>query len=369
MNSANPAPDPPELERSVLRGLSCEWEKSLWVLPRPERGRMLAPLFVLRDFQGRWGSWSRERREIALSWKLVSDHTWDAVREVLLHEIAHQFADEVLGALSETAHGPHFQKACHLLRANPRASGTYPLVDERIKSEGNLPENKTLLRIKKLTALAASPNLHEAEAAMAKAQALMVKYNLQVWEEGESSFETVSLGRPALRHPAEEYALAHLLQEFYFVQGIWVSAFVLEKKRMGRVLEISGTLPNLRVAGYVYEFVSRFIQSQWREYNGTRNLNRRRRTDFALGVIEGFRSKLKSGNGTAATPAALLRIENPLLEKFMAYKYPRTAKISGGRIRRDRQVLEDGRKAGRMLVIAKGIETGTQSRKLQIGAG
>jgi hypothetical protein len=255
------------------------------------------------------------------------------------------------------------------LRANPRASGSYPLLDERVRAEEILPADKNLRRAQKLMALAESPNLHEAEAAMAKAQALMRKYNLRVLEEGRSSFETVSLGRPALRHPAEEYALAHLLQEFYFVQGIWVSAFVLEKKRMGRVLEISGTLPNLRVAGYVYEFVSRFIQSQWREYNGIRNLNRRRRTDFALGVIEGFRSKLKSGNGTAATPAALLRLENPLLEKFMAYKYPRTAKISGGQIRRDRQVLEDGRKAGRMLVIAKGVETGTQGRKLQIGAG
>ena len=117
-------------------------------------------------------------------------------------------------------------------------------------------------------ALAESPNLHEAEAAMAKAHALDGEIQSPtVMEEGRSSFETVSLGRSALRHPAEEYALAHLLQEFYFVQGIWVSAFVLEKKRMGRVLEISGTLPNLQVAGYVYDFVSRFIRSQWREYN------------------------------------------------------------------------------------------------------
>jgi hypothetical protein len=359
----------PDLERRLLQGLACEWEKALWVLPRSQREKMIPPLFHLGDFQDRWGSWRRDKREIALSLNLVLNHSWDAVREVLLHETAHQFADEVLGAFLESPHGPQFQRACQLLRANPRASGSYPLLEERLKGEEARPADKNLLRVRKLMALAASPNLHEAEAAMAKAQALMKKYNLRVLEEGSSSFETVSLGRPALRHPEEEYALAHLLQEFYFVQGIWVSAFVLEKGKMGRVLEISGTLPNLRVAGYVHDFVSRFIQSRWRDYNGKKNLNLRRRTDFALGVIEGFRSKLRSGNETGDKSAALLRLENPRLEKFMAYKYPRTARIAGGRIRPDRQILEDGRKAGRTLVIAKGIETGTRNRKLQIAAG
>ncbi len=301
----------PDLERRILQGLACEWEKSLWVLPSSQRGKMIPPLFRLADFQDRWGSWSREKREIALSLCLVLNHSWDAVREVLLHEAAHQFADEVLEASFDPPHGPQFQKACHLLRANPRASGAYPPLDDRFKADGLRPEDKPFLRIKKLMALATSSNLHEAEAAMAKAHALMAKYNLQLVTEGGSSFETVSLGRSALRHPAEEYALAHLLQEFYFVQGIWISAFVLEKKRMGRVLEISGTLPNLQVAGYVYEFVSRFIQSQWQEYNGQRNLNRRRRTDFALGVIEGFRSKLKSGNGTGPPPPPCSALRTP----------------------------------------------------------
>jgi hypothetical protein len=197
----------------------------------------------------------------------------------------------------------------------------------------------------------------------------LVKYNVQPLEGERSSFETQSLGQPALRHPAEEYALAHLLQEFYFVQGIWVSAFVLEKKKMGRVLEITGTLPNLQAASYVHDFVSRFIRSRWREYNAGKNLNRRRQTDFALGVIEGFRAKLRFGNGTQHPRAALVRLENPQLGQFMAYKYPRTVKISGGRIRQDRQVLEDGRKAGSTLVIAKGVEAGTRNRKLQIASG
>jgi hypothetical protein len=369
LTQKQPPLDPSELERRILQGLSCEWEKALWVLPRPEREKMIRPLFQLRDFQDRWGSWHREKREIALSRKLVWNHSWDAVREVLLHETAHQLADEVLGASLETPHGPQFQKACHLLRANPRASGTYPPLDERFRAGEDLPADKNLLRIRKLMALAASPNRHEAEAAMAKAHELMRKYNLGTPAEKEIFFETLSLSRPALRHPAEEYALANLLQEFYFVQGIWVPAFVLERNRMGRVLEISGTFSNLQAAGYVYDFVSRFIRAEWRAYNAGKNLGRRRRTDFALGVIEGFRSKLKSGNGANPMPAALLRLENPRLESYMAYRYPRTVRISGGRVRRDRQVIEDGKRAGRKLVIAKGVESAAKSRSLRLAAG
>jgi hypothetical protein len=359
-----------ELERRILHGLSCEWEKAHWVLPSSQREKTLPPLFAIGDFQDPWGTWSKTKREITLSRKLVLSHSWDSVREVLLHETAHQFADEVLGASCETPHGQQFHEACRLLRANPRASGTYPPLDQRLMVGATLTEDKTLLRIKKLMALAESPNLHEAEAAMAKAHHLIAKYNFHLLETRENrSFVTISLGRPALRHPAEEYALAHLLQEFYFVQGIWVSSYLLEKGKMGRGLEVSGTLPNIQVANYIYDFVSRFIRSQWREYNFGKSLNRRRQTDFALGIVEGFRSKLKAGNGGKGFPAALVRRKDPQLDQYLSYQYPRTVKISGGRIRQDPRVLNDGKEVGRKLVISKGIEHSAENRKLQISGG
>jgi hypothetical protein len=359
-----------ELERRILHGLSCEWANVLWVLPFAQRQEMLPPFFALGDFQDPWGLWSKSKREIVLSRRLVLDHSWDSVREVLLHETAHQFADEVLGAYDETPHGPRFREACRLLRASPRASGAYPPLDRRLEAAGVQSEDKTLLRIQKLMALAESPNLHEAEAAMAKAHDLIGKYNLQLLETGRNrSFVTVSLGQPALRHPAEAYGLAHLLQEFYFVQGIWVSFYLLEKEKMGRVLEISGTLANIRVASYVYDFVSRFIRAQWQEYNSGKNLNRRRQTDFALGITEGFRSKLRSGNGATDSSRALIRLQDPQLEQFFSYKYPRTVRIKGGRIRQDPRVVHDGKEVGRRLVISKGLETAVKCRRLQIGGG
>jgi hypothetical protein len=57
------------------------------------------------------------------------------------------------------------------------------------------------------------------------------------------------------------------------------------------------------------------------------------------------------------------------MDQYLSYKYPRTVKISGGRIQQDPRVLNDGKEVGRKLVISKGIEHSIQNRKLQISSG
>jgi hypothetical protein len=357
-----------ELERTILLGLGFEWDAALWVLSASYRKRMRAPLFSLREMKGKWGYWSAENREIRLSRKLVLDHPWNAVREVLHHEMAHQLAEEVLGAGQESPHGPTFQEAACLLRANPRASGDFPLPEERIFSrESHRDEDRVLLRVKKLLALAESRNRHEAEAAMGKAHELILKYNLDLSERhGDREFESVFVGRPALRHPREEYQLARLLQDFYFVRGIWMPSFVLEKAKMGRVLEISGTIQNIEMASYVHQFVWHFIQARWQDYNSDKRLNRYRKTDFATGIIEGFRSKLESMRKTEKRPGqALIKLEDPQLNRFFKYKYPNTVSFRPKGGMQDDEIVKEGVSLGKKLVIFKGITSrGTKERPL-----
>jgi hypothetical protein len=333
---------------------------------------MRPPLFCLRDFRSTWGTWSRERREISLSRDLVLRHSWDAVMEVLLHETAHQFAEEVLGTGEEPSHGPVFQRACRLLRANPKASGRYVPLDDRMAREPQGPEDRMLRRVRKLMALAESPNRHEAEVSMAKAHELIARHNLQLLERDDSrDFASVFVGMPALRHPREDYALANLLQDFYFVQGIWVPAYVLEKGKMGRVLEINGTEENIRLASYVHDFVCGFIGAQWRIYNERKGLGRRRRSDYAGGIIEGFRSKLASQNKGKKPEGkkALIKLRDPLLEKYVAYRYPRTVTEKRGVSAWDEKVVSDGRAAGKKLVIHKGITEKDCGRRRLIQGG
>ena len=361
-----------KLEHRILHGLACEWETALWVLDTSYREKIHRPIFSLGDFKNRWGHFSYEKREISLSRDLVLNHSWDAVQEVLKHEIAHQFAQELLGADGEPPHGPSFMKACQLLRANPKASGKYKPLDKRLLGDAASREDRILVRIKKLMALAQSKNQHEAEAAMTKAHKLIEKHNIDLLKRNEDRhFISVFVGRPALRHFREENHLANLIQDFYFVHNIWVPAYVVEKGMRGNVLEMTGTIQNVKIAAYVHDFVKRYVDSQWAKYNGNKGLNRYRKSDFAVGIIEGFRSKMESQHSKkkAGRKLELVKIEDPLLKKHVSFKYPRTVSVRQNALRRDRNILDDGMRIGKKLVISKGIEAKGRGKKLLIESG
>jgi hypothetical protein len=358
-----------ELERRILHGMACEWEAALSNLEPLKRRRIRRPLFAIRDLKTQWGNWSHERREISLSRLLVLNYPWDSIRDVLLHETAHQIAQQMYAAAAEPSHGNAFKQACKLLRIDSSASSNYkPLKDRLLKDAAN-QSDKRMLRVKKLLALAESQNRFEAEAAMAKAHELIARYNIEINQNDERRrFISAFVGLPALRHSREAYHLANLLQDFYFVCGIWVPAYVIEKSKMGRVLEISGTGQNIKMAAYVYDFISQFIDVQWHRYNRKKGLNRYRKTDFAVGIIEGFRGKLKSNlvrQKDKNEMFALVKTGDPQLKKYFNFKYPHTASIKKTSSRRDARVLNDGKKVGQKLIIARGVcERKTSKSKL-----
>src|SRR5690606_15648271 len=118
--------------------------------------------------------WRGDVKTLELSRRLILGFGWDAVVEVLKHEMAHQYVDEVLMLTDETAHGPAFRRVCAERNIDARASGDPSAPD------GRSDEARAALgKIAHLLNLAQSPNQHEAQAAMAAAQRLMLKYNIE----------------------------------------------------------------------------------------------------------------------------------------------------------------------------------------------
>jgi hypothetical protein len=127
---------------------------------------------------------------------------------------------------------------------------------------------------------------------------------------------------------------------------------------MGRVLEISGTVQNLKIAEYVHDFIIQFIDAQWYPYNRQKRLNRYRKTDFAVGIIEGFRGKLESSvvkKKSEKDIFALIKKGDPQLKKYFKFKYPHTASVKKAARHQDVRVIRDGNKIGKKLVIARGV--------------
>src|SRR5262249_12962391 len=155
-------------------------------------------------------------------------------------------------------------------------------------------EERIIERIARLLALAESPNVHEAEAAMAVAQKLMLKHNLE-GQKGRSmrGYAFRHLGKPPGRITEAERILAALLGRHFFVEGIWVPVYrPLEGKRAS-VLEVCGTPSNLEIADYVHHFLTVTAERLWADHKRAKRIlgNRDRRT-FLAGVMTGFADKL-----------------------------------------------------------------------------
>jgi hypothetical protein len=345
-------------EHRILIGLALEWELAAGELDARYRQRLRRPLFRLAAMPARLGQWDASKREICFNRRLAFDHPWDEIRDVLRHEMAHQLAQTVLAAAGQPPHGPAFQQACLMLQADPAAAAARRPLHTRLAQRQAREESPQHAKIRKLLALAQSRNANEAEAAMLKAHALMARHHITtLTRDPGRTFISIFLGLPALRHFKEAYFLANLIQDYYFVQGIWVPAYVVAKEKMGRVLEVSGTPANAAQASYVFAFVNAYIERRWLEMTSHKRLTRYQKSDFAVGIIEGFRRQLDRQQLPEAKPAerALIRQSDPRLTTYLQCRYPRTSRIQRGSGHHDPNVYRRGRKIGEEMILHRGI--------------
>ena len=356
-----------ELERRILKGIMLEWRSVAAALHYNRGYSLKTPGFELSDMDHAMGKWMADKHLIVMSRRFVIDHPWLAVRDVLLHEMAHQVTEEVLGGDS-SLHGSTFKRACGMLGARPEAATSFATLDENGYPE-ELPENdRILLRVQKLLAMAQSSNRHEAEVAMGKAQEYIARYNVDLLavDEKNRAYCSLCLGEPALRRGMNEYVLAGMLREFYFVECIWIPAYVVDKGKMGKVLEISGATENVKMGSYVHAFMARAIDDQWAGFNKDRQFSKQRKTDFALGLLDGFREKLrvqeKAWMQEGRSPYALIRKHDAGLKGYIGQRYPHLRRCGSSGRQIHEGVHKAGVEAGRRTILHKPIEQTRGSR-------
>ncbi|HEY8074840.1 MAG TPA: SprT-like domain-containing protein, partial [Labilithrix sp.] len=252
------------------------------------KGALRMPQFELVASRARLGRWVEATRTIELSRPLVLEHPWGVVVEVLKHEMAHQYVQEVLGERAETAHGPRFRAVCERLGIDGAAAGMP-------KAAGSVEVTRKMAeRIARLLALAESPNVHEAEAAMAAAQKLLLKHNLDLGRErGAHGYAWKHVGRVTGRTTEAERVLSLVLGKHFFVEAIWVPVYRPFEGKRGSVLEICGTPESLEIAEYVHGYLVETAERLWREHKIEHGIwgDRERRT-FLAGVMSGMNEKL-----------------------------------------------------------------------------
>ncbi len=335
-----------ELEHAALRAVAEEYENLNWSL---FRNALRRPNLCWVDGATGLGCFRRDPRRLELNRTLLLHHGWGVLTEVLKHEMAHQFVCEALGCEDEPDHGPLFRKVCEDRGIDARASGLPEAVDTQST------QARVLDRIAKLLALAESPNLHEAQAAMSAAQRLMLKYNIEAALQPTTGRHVFRhLGVPTGRRNEIQQRVAGILNEHFFVQVIWVSVWRPLKAKRESVLEVCGTPENVELAAYVHDFLMHTAEQLWVSYRRNQNLKgNAQRRQFIAGVMAGFASKLdaerkqNSGRG-------LIWTGDLELERYFRARHPRIRRTTTS-AKVPNFAYAHGQEAGRRLVLHRGL--------------
>jgi hypothetical protein len=303
----------PELEAALVRELrGCYRARNRDLFDDKLRPAVL----VLGEHATRLGQWQRARRTLEISRRLVLERTWPEVMGVLEHEMAHQFVDEVLDVRDETAHGETFRRVCADRGIDARAAGA-------AVASALADDERVVARIRKLLALAASPNQHEAEAAMNRAHELMLRHNIDRVD-AEQEFEVRFLGEPRQRGNSVEAEIIGLVAQFFFVEVIGIQVYQPRDSTYARMFELCGTRANLDMACHVYEFLLATVERLWREHRATSPATSgRERLAFQTGVVRGFRNKLLVERFKLQRGEGLVWVGSSRLEAFYRRRHPR----------------------------------------------
>ncbi|APS00907.1 hypothetical protein BCY86_05445 [Pajaroellobacter abortibovis] len=326
---------------------------------------MTPPLFRLSESQTKLGEWNGALRTLELSRPFLLNNPWLAAVEVLKHEMAHQYVEEILKVRREPPHGPTFQKICHERGIDANAAGS-PAVPP--PPSEHTPSKKLHERILHLLALAKSPNPHEAEAAAVAAQRLMLKYNITVLQSGQAlSYSFRQLGQPKRRVFENERLLSLILTKHFFVEAIWVPVYLPHLAKRATVLEIMGTHENLELAEYIHTFLTYTSEQLWKQQKRQcPGIHSGQRQTFLAGVMNGFLDKLSSSSNRKHS-LELVQVKNQELTSFSQRRYPAVERVRY-KGQTHNEVYAQGKDVGSRIVLFRAIqgETRFQGKNLPV---
>ena len=322
--------------------------------------RLRPPSFELSQGTTRLGAYDRVTRTLSISVEHLVASTWVEVELTLRHEMAHQVVAELFAADDAPPHGELFARACRLVQVDRSPRG-----DVRPSPEAE----RVLAKVRKLMNLGASPNPHEAELAMAAASRLLLKHNLELADAGPQDDTSWKwLGRPTGRVSLADRLVSGILQEFFFVECVYVRTRLAATFRTATVLEVLGRHHNLAMAEYVYDYLTGTLDRLWHDYRQTtRARGNALRNDFRVGVMMGFRDHLRSQKTVQAEEGLIWR-GDPALAELLSERHPRLTSMGPSRYRTG-EAHQDGRREGQALRIRPGVgESGSGTRGL-LGSG
>ena len=360
-------PDAPRLsaalEAKLLARLRVEWRGLNY---RHFKSALRPPVLGLVDDieeHEPLARWTPEERSVELSRTGLFTRAWSEVLDALIRAAVWQYIDERLNVDPRNRH-PSYRRICrHLGLERPDAP-------EPTDAEGPVGRRaqRRLARVRKLLALARSPNRHEAETAAMTARRLMLEYNIDeaqpALEGDEPRYGHRQLGPPELsagRRAEHERRLAKILSAYFFVESVWLPIYIPRLGRPGTVLEICGLEPNLAMAAHVHGFVRASAERLWRVHLERSGVEAHERLAFLAGVMAGFEDKL-ARQDEQLREQGLVWVPAPGLEAYFRRRYPKLqyTRTQAGPAS---EAFEAGSRAGQRIVLSTPVGTQGPTRR------
>lgn len=274
---------------------------------------------------------------------------------VIRHELAHYLAFIKYGT-SITPHGQEFKELCKSFNWGEQVySACQEFVDEK-----EAFEEEKVRKIQKLLALSSSANAFEAEQALLKARALMLKHAVHEGvSEKEEMFHLVRVMHQP-RVDGKMRAIAKICETFFV-------SCVFSKTAEGVHLELLGQPEHVQIAQYVADSLSRELEHLWQNAKKTCPglQGQGAKNAFFLGVAKGYSAKVDAGICVEKSfETTLIVLEKQLtLAKKLAYKSLRTHSSSS---RSHQSADRLGQDCGKQLSIKPGLTESMKSGLLKL---
>lgn len=258
-------------------------------------------------FEGKeLGHFNAPYLQIGLNRKLVYLAKDSVLRDILKHELAHYLTYILFKEVRP--HGPEFKSVCERFGfPDEVAEATMNLEESNLSKEGDIVSERIVEKVKKLLMLAQSSNAHEAELATMKANELLLRHNIDSIKDRP---EPIYMDRLLMRKRKDTKIGA-----IYSILKHFIVRPVISQGRNSCCLEVSGSLTNVKLAGYIAEFLDRELDHMWEDAKkefGLQGLQAK--NSFYLGVAEGFDKKMKLAKlgFSEADQKALVLVEKKL---------------------------------------------------------
>lgn len=284
------------------------------------QGRLYPIHVVMFEDDKKWGHFIADLYQLGLNKNLITLMNEQFTKNILRHELAHYFCFIKYGS-AVNPHGEEFRTIC---REFGWGEDVY-LSQTKEQAENqklSADHQKILEKVSKLLNLGSSQNTHEAALATAKANELLLKYNLESSLYNESEEEVCCLKVIEQKKMDTKLGALYDIIKHFYVQPVF------NKGKNVVYLEIVGNRVNVELAQYILHFLSSEFDYFWKK---TKKENPHlkgvaAKNSYFRGLAKGYEQKVLLSKNSIATKTDLIKI-NQNLQRQLAMSHPRLSSV------------------------------------------